>query len=121
MDFEECRKRCIQLSRLRGREDEAQVLEGHAAPGDEEWAECVHEAIESGEDIANPFSYMARYELRLAKQGIPTALGLAAGRFREEIRAAALNAGVPRDRLDDAEQLYWLLNGADQTGPASSN
>ena len=109
MDFAECKRRCIAISQSEGRQDEVELFDSHPLPTAEEWADCTKEVIDAGEDVDNPHHLMGTYELRLAKRGLKTSLGLAAGGFKKKLQELASDVGVPKENIEDVVRLYSLL------------
>jgi hypothetical protein len=114
MEFEQCRQQCIAKSQAEGCLEEVALFVTHPQPTDEEWAQCMREVIEAGEDINNPYHLMGRYELRLAKRGIKTGISLAAEDLKRELREIALAAGIPGEFVESACHLRLFLAAYDK-------
>jgi len=112
MDYQSCLKACISNARVEGAEGDISIYEGYPAPSEAEWAECLQEVIDGGEDLQNPYHCMGRYELRLARRGIKTVLGA----MVDELKAIATTAGVPSEHVADVIALW----AATKRGPSDA-
>jgi hypothetical protein len=107
MDYQSCLKSCISNARVAGAEGDISIYEGYPAPSEAEWAECLQEVIDNGEDPQNPYHCMGGYELRLARRGIKTVLGA----LVDELKAMATEAGVPQEHVADVITLWASTKG----------
>ena len=107
--YQTCLNECIQEAIVEGNAEIAAIYRDLPIPSDQEWAECLQEvAEEPSEDLGNPYHCMGRYEFRLDKRGIPTALSILVARVDDDIVAMGLQAGIHPDFLDDAKKLFFL-------------
>ena len=63
--------------------------------------------VDGEEDHQNPYHCMGRYELRLVRQGIKTVLGS----IIDEIKAVAVEIGLPPEHLADAITMWEITKG----------
>lgn len=86
MDYPTCLNKCIAAALQEGPAGAAEIYMNLPKPSPAEWAACIHEVVEyPTEDARDPHHLMGRWELRLHKSGIPTALGMVAARFENSI------------------------------------
>lgn len=114
MTYGECVNACIAEAIEDQAEDVAAIYRALPIPSDAEWAECLQDiAQEPSEDVGNPYHCMGVYELRLAKRGIPTVLGIRARRVAEDVEGAAIKAGIPVEFRSDAVRLSIERRGSE--------
>jgi hypothetical protein len=94
MTFEQCIRALVTEALAEGYITAAAMFMRYPHPTAQEWADCLHEAVQVGDDQGRAEHCMTSYELRLESRGFPTVLGFAA---REWIEAAC--GQLPPDYL----------------------
>ena len=107
MNYQTCLKLCISNTRKAGAEDDIAIYEGYPKPSDAEWAECLQEVVDCGDDLQNPCHCMGKYELRLSQLGIKTVLDS----FIDKLKAIAIKVGVPSEHVADVITLWLSTKG----------
>jgi hypothetical protein len=106
--YQTCLNACIRIAIAKGHPETAAIYRDLPIPSDHEWQECLQEvAEEPSEDLANPHHCMGRYELRLYKRGVPTALSMTVKKVDDAIGEKALRAGMPPEFLADAKTIFF--------------
>lgn len=86
MDYGTCLYECIAVTLREGPAEATELYRCLPKPSSKQWAECVLEvANEPSESITNPFHLIGRWEIRMQRKGIRTALGLISVRFANSI------------------------------------
>lgn len=114
MTYGECVSACIAAATEDQADDVVAIYKALPIPSDAQWAECLQDvAQEPSEDVGNPYHCMGVYELRLAKRGIPTVLGIKARRVSKDLDNAAIKAGIPVEFRSDVVRLSIELRGSE--------